>query len=372
MYIINIDEEGRFGGPERRIINVAKELNKFNIKTKVIMPVLDSDNFENYALKNNVDFIKLNLTRLTLEKKYLLKYILCFFKEIIILSKFLKKENPDVVHINGAYQFKSYLAAYLSKKNIVWHLNNQHAHRIVKFFFDIFKKNKSISFIVASQKARKYFIPDVSPKVFVTEIHAPIVINNYLLKKKYNFNKKIIIGTTTNISPQKDIVSLIRAAHKIKKEYSTVEFQIAGPINSSQEEYFKKVFKEIEKLNMKNEIKFIGFVTDVPIFLSKLDIFVNSSAWEGSPTAVWEALATGLPVVTTDVGSTGYYVGKLEAGIVTQVGDYNSIAENVLNLIKNINLREKYGQKAREVAKNFLNIERCAILHQNHYKGMSK
>ncbi len=121
---------------------------------------------------------------------------------------------------------------------------------------------------------------------------------------------------------------------------------------------------------MNDKIKFIGFVSNVPIFLSKIDIYVNSSAWEGSPTAVWEALASGLPVVTTDVGSTDYYVGKMKAGLVSDVGNYKDIANKVLKLIKNKNLRKKYGLKAKFVAKTYLNIQRCANLHKVHYKNL--
>ena len=66
IYVINIDEEGRFGGPERRIVNVAKELSNIGVRTTVVMPHLDSDIFEKYVTENNVDYKKLNITRLTL------------------------------------------------------------------------------------------------------------------------------------------------------------------------------------------------------------------------------------------------------------------------------------------------------------------
>ena len=183
IYVVNISEEGRFGGPAKRIINVAKKLKEMNIKTKIVMPCLDSNYFENYAKNNNVEFTKLDLTRLTLQKKYLLKYVLRFFNEIFTLYKFLKKENPDIVHINGSYQFKSFLAAYLSKKRVVWHLNNQQESKLVKIVFDILKRFKSVSFIVASQKAKNYFIPNISKDNLVTEIHAPIVFDNFKKKK---------------------------------------------------------------------------------------------------------------------------------------------------------------------------------------------
>ena len=373
IYVVNITEEGRFGGPSRRIVNVAKELNKLNVKTKIVMPYLDSDYFSTFAKKNKVNFKKLKLTRLTFQKKYLFLYLIRFFLEIFVLYKFLKKENPDVVHINGSNQFKSFLAAYLSKKKIAWHLNNQREVKLVKIVFDFLKKIKFVSFIVASQKAKDYFIPNLSKKILVTEIHAPIIGSKFKKTKNYKLNKnRIIVGTTTNMSPQKDLITFIKAAHKINKLYPNVEFHVGGAIRSSQKKYFQEVLKEIEKLKMKKKIKFNGFVSDVPFFLSKLDIFINSSAWEGSPTAVWEALASGLPVVTTDVGSTDYYVGRMKAGLVSRVGDYNNIAKDVVKLIKNYSLRKKFGLNAKFVANKFLNIKRCANLHKFHYQNLLK
>ena len=51
IYGVNITEEGRFGGPARRIVNVAKELNKMSVKTKIVMPYLDSNYFLNMQEK---------------------------------------------------------------------------------------------------------------------------------------------------------------------------------------------------------------------------------------------------------------------------------------------------------------------------------
>ena len=285
--VVNITEEGRFGGPARRIVNVAKELKKMNVKTKIVMPHLESDYFSTFAKRNKINFKKLKLTRLTLQKKFLFLYVLRFFLEIFILYKFLKKEKPDLVHINGSYQFKSFLAAYLNRKKIVWHLNNQYEIKLVKIVFDFLKKLRPLSFIVASQKAKNFFIPNISKDILVTEIHAPIVSSNFKKKRNYNLKKKIIIGTTTNLTPQKDLLTFVRAAYKINKKYPNVEFLVGGAIRDSQKKYARQVLREIEKLKMNDKIKFVGFVSNVPIFLSKIDIYVNSSAWEGSPTAVW-------------------------------------------------------------------------------------
>ena len=166
--------------------------------------------------------------------------------------------------------------------------------------------------------------------------------------------KKIIIGTTTNFSPQKDLITFVKVAYEIKKINKNVEFCIGGAIRNSQNNYTQQVMKEIKKLDLKNNIKLLDFVSDVPLYLSKLDIFINTSAWEGSPTAVWEALAHGLPVVTTDVGSIDYYVGKLKAGLVSRVGDHKGLSQNIIKFINSYELRKelenlKYEKKINKI-----------------------
>ena len=97
-----------------------------------------------------------------------------------------------------------------------------------------------MSFIVASQKAKNYFIPNISRDTLFTEIHDPIVGSNFKQKRNYNLKKnRILIGTTTNLSPQKDLITFVKAAYKIHKKHPNVQFHVGGAIRNSQKKYFK-------------------------------------------------------------------------------------------------------------------------------------
>jgi glycosyltransferase involved in cell wall biosynthesis len=367
IHVLNIDEEGRFGGPERRIVNVAHELKKIGVYTTILMPTIQSENFENYALNKNVSYIKIDITRLTLENFFLLRYVLRFFKELIMIRNHIKKVSPDIVHINGAYQFKSLIAALFSKKRIVWHLNNESAHPTVKFVFS-FLKFFNCSFIVSSDRTKEFFIPKINNKRLVSKIIPPVLTSEILPKKNYRLvSKNITIGTLTNISPQKDILTFVKSAHEISKKYPNAKFLIAGPLHKSQRSYYKKILTEINKLNMNDKIKFVGFTKNINNFLKSIDIFVCTSAWEAGPIAVWEALAAGLPVVSTNVGSTAIFLEKKKCGYVANVQDYRSISLFVVKLIENLKLREKFGKNARKVACDHLSVNISALLHKKHY-----
>ena len=65
-----------------------------------------------------------------------------------------------------------------------------------------------------------------------------------------------------------------------------------------------------------------------------------------------------------------YYVGKLKAGLVSRVGDHKGLSQNITKFINSYELRKEFGLRAIFIAKKFLNVERCAKLHNIHYKKM--
>ena len=69
MNVCSIDEEGRFGGPEKRIIEIAAALKKTNINTHVLYPKLDSDRFTFEIKKLKIQSTAFFLTRLSKEKR---------------------------------------------------------------------------------------------------------------------------------------------------------------------------------------------------------------------------------------------------------------------------------------------------------------
>ena len=93
MKVANIIEEGRLGGPQIRITEVARRLKEHGIETTVVYPKYQSDLFKQrldaYGIKN----IRLPLHRLTKDKKHLLAYFLFFLYEFIYLYLFFKREQ---------------------------------------------------------------------------------------------------------------------------------------------------------------------------------------------------------------------------------------------------------------------------------------
>ncbi len=140
-----------------------------------------------------------------------------------------------------------------------------------------------------------------------------------------------IVGIIARVDPQKDYDTFLQAAVKVSKKNIKAKFLLIG--------------KGTDVLNIpqiiKNQTICLGERKDIPSLLRAIDVFVLSSAYgEGFPNVLGEAMATGVPCVTTDVGDAGRLVG--EAGIVVQVGDENELA---LGIAKYLGRREDLGEK---------------------------
>ncbi len=105
--VCSIDEEGRFGGPERRVIIVGKALKQHGIDTHVVYPIHDSEKFSQKLSKSGLESTSLDITRLTEEKKVLFRYSYAFLPDILRLYFFFRKlRNPKspVILCNIPYQ----------------------------------------------------------------------------------------------------------------------------------------------------------------------------------------------------------------------------------------------------------------------------
>ena len=96
LTVCNVDEEGRFGGPERRIIQIAKALHTYNVETVILYPKIDSDVFKNKIKESGVHGVSWPITRLSKEKKILFRYTLFFWFEILALLFFSRNGKSNL------------------------------------------------------------------------------------------------------------------------------------------------------------------------------------------------------------------------------------------------------------------------------------
>lgn len=89
----------------------------------------------------------------------------------------------------------------------------------------------------------------------------------------------------------------------------------------------------VDTLGLHRHVSFLGLRGDVPALMNAADAYVMSSRWEGLPMVLLEALASGLPIVTTDVGGTGELVRPERSGLLVPPQDSGALARAMVDLM---------------------------------------
>ena len=287
--VANIIEEGRLGGPQMRMALVASALgeHKFNNKIDItfIFPKKDSKEFRERCEKIGVKYFLFSFTRISRNWINILKYLILFPFEVLMLSNFLKKHSFDIVHISGgSRQIKGIIAAKLAKIKFIWELNDTYAPFFVRVIF-FFISQLTDSFVFASERTKEYYekLTPKNKKSFL--IQSPVNTNFYDPSNEFTHEefikrniekKKIIIGTVANVSPVKDFKFFIKIAQKLSQLSSKVIFIVVGSVHNSQKNYYEDLLEKINSSGIKNFF-FLGTRTDVRPSLKAMDIYICSS-----------------------------------------------------------------------------------------------
>ncbi len=154
----------------------------------------------------------------------------------------------------------------------------------------------------------------------------------------------VVALSVGSLTEQKDYMNLLNAAAIVVAQSPNIVFLIAGGGDLEDD-----LVTTARALGVSDHVRFLGERDDIPLLLRRADIMVNSSAWEGLPITILEAMAAGVPTVATDVGGTAEVVSGGDCGLVVPSKDPESLAAAILKLAGNSALREQLSSRAREI-----------------------
>ena len=121
-----------------------------------------------------------------------------------------------------------------------------------------------------------------------------------------------------------------------------------------------------------DRVRFLGMVRDVPEQLRELDLFVLASHREGRPTSIMEAMASGLPVVATRVGSVPELVADGRTGLLVEPGDAEGLARAIGTLADDGAMRRRFAEEARRFAVAELSVDRMVEQYAAFYRDVAR
>lgn len=155
----------------------------------------------------------------------------------------------------------------------------------------------------------------------------------------------LVVCTVGRLCEQKGIGDLVRAAAIVHQQMPDVRFLIVGdgPLRSEVEAL-------AARLGLNGRVTFLGFRNDVPEILFASDVFATATLWEGFGKVNVEAMAAGLPLVSTNVGPIPEVVGDYPGAILVPPRDPPAFAEALLTILNDLASYASFGEEGRQRA----------------------
>jgi glycosyltransferase involved in cell wall biosynthesis len=150
----------------------------------------------------------------------------------------------------------------------------------------------------------------------------------------------VVVGTVARITPAKGIDDAIRAIDILRRDIPKLRYLLVG-----EGDALPKIRQQVAEAGLEDVVIFAGYQQNVRPFLAAMDVFLFTSHKEAMGIALVEAMAEGLPIVSSDVDGIPEVVTP-EVGKLCSVRDHEAMARAVAEILGNANLRAAMGKAA--------------------------
>jgi glycosyltransferase involved in cell wall biosynthesis len=171
----------------------------------------------------------------------------------------------------------------------------------------------------------------------------------------------MVVGTIGRLNAQKGHTHLLDAAALLRDRLPDLRMLIVG-----DGDLMDGLRKQAARLHLEDRVVFAGHRTDVPDLLAALDVFCISSLYEGTPLALFEAMAAGRPVVSTAVDGCREVLDDGVSGLLVPPADPEALADALERVATDGDLRVRLGQRALEESRQY-DVQACVEQMQSLY-----
>ncbi|HEX9979470.1 MAG TPA: glycosyltransferase family 4 protein [Flavobacterium sp.] len=185
---------------------------------------------------------------------------------------------------------------------------------------------------------------------FVNTIYIPntIELKNYTVKQRNRLSAKLL--WVRSFSPIYNPEMALHVLEKLKNEFRGAELCMVGPDKNGNLEKTRQLAIELGL-----DVTFTGKLSkeEWTKLSENYDIFINTTHFDNTPVSVIEAMALGLPVVSTNVGGLPYLLTHRETALLVDDNDAEAMAESIRVLLKDNVLRETLVNNSLDLVRQF-------------------
>ncbi len=287
--------------------------------------------------------------------------------------EYCEKHEIDLIHCHLPWSgFLGRIIHFKTKLPVVYTEHNiQERYHFATKLLNKFSFNFQNLALGVSEDVTRSIRENIRPAIPVQTLLNGVNTKNFqrdeekgnIVREKYGIPKNaVVIGNIAVFREQKCIPDWLRAFHEISEKHPDVYGILVGA--GPMEEEIKAIIKE---LKLTERVMLTGLQTDTVSHFSAMDIFMMSSAFEGLPIALLEAMSMECAIVSTKAGGVVEVVTESENGLLCEVGDIKCLAEKAMQLIEDKIRRENLQIEARSRIESKFSLEAMVQNLQNIY-----
>jgi len=325
------------------------------------------------ALSNELEEKGIKLEYLNMPKGPGFLILLDSFRAIAKLVCLMKRQEIDIVH---SYLFRANILCRIAAKLagvpvVISSMQGIEVTRRAPLFVEKLTSPLVDKFAAVSDAIRNYIIQKahIDPEKIVTVRNGIGLIEvKVATMERREFSLRPgapIVGVVGRLAKEKGYRYLLSAAKIVMKECPEAHFLVVGD-GPEREKLANLAFN----LGLKDHITFTGYRRDVLRVLSLFDIFALATLWEGLSMVILEAMVMAKPVVTTNVVGNPELVVDGITGFLVPPRDPEALADRILTLLKDENLRKRMGAAGRRRVEEKFTIEKMVSETESLYEEL--
>lgn len=347
LYLIDQIWNGR-GGTEQHLNWLLQKLPGDTIKKHFVIfsRQIDADSTDNFPIKPLILGDIYGNSKATI------------FRRFIKLVQYIRKNEIDVIHaLTIRDELFAVIACWMARtgrvcahrRNIGYSLNL--SKKLMSRFAQLFK----IGYIANSKAAKSAaFKNERIDADRVTVIHNPVDLE----RAQEGFDNQIprseipapldcpLIGMVASVRRVKGYEVFIESAHYVLEKFPDAFFICVG----EQDSYLQMMKDLVKKFNIESRILWFGRIDNAFRILPHFTVAVLSSHSESFSNAVLEYAIAGKAIVASDVGGMREIIADRESGFLVPPNQPELLADRIIELLDNPNMRKQFGCKARDYA----------------------
>ncbi|WP_434571591.1 glycosyltransferase [Pseudomonas sp. Z3-6] len=357
MKVVHIIIGLNVGGAELMLFRLSKSFNDDEKQTHSIISLTDIGKLGPMIRDEGVPVTTLDM-----------KGVLDFPRVLFRLYRILRKLKPDIVQtwMYHADLIGGIAARLSGVRNVIWGIRSTNissgvskatrgirrvcailSYTIPKLIVCAADASRRAHVKIGYDSKRMMVIPNgFDPKMLVASMD-----QREAIRMACSFSPTdLVIGSLGRYNPAKDHENFIAAASLLGADYPDLRFLLVGRDLDPQN---KVIMEQIRGTGYADRFVLLGERQDVACCLKAMDVFCLHSRTEGFPNVLGEAMAMGLPCVTTDVGDAAFLIG--DTGVVVESRNPQGLADGLRQLVSaEAAYRLELGEKAqRRVYENF-------------------